>query len=128
MSNDNPTLREGSLDRSVHVLGKTQNSLSKISAFLLSNSTPMSGSDKVGLSLTIIALGVVLGPIALSDSDPYHIKWLFDEVKGNVPLIDSISEDNNPHYRVIAHLKISHDNHIDATEKIILGKYRSFTN
>ena len=88
----------------------------------------MSRSDKVGLTLTIIAFVVSLSPLAFSDSDPYHIKWLLDEVAENASLIDSIGENNDSQYRVIAHLKISQENHIDATEKIILGKYRSLTN
>ena len=87
----------------------------------------MSRSDKIGLSLTVIAFGVILSPLALSDSDPYHLKWLFDEVVENVPLIDG-GENQDAHYTVIVNLKISPDSHMDATEKIILGKYISFAN
>jgi hypothetical protein len=109
-------------------LDKIWNKFGKITTYLVSNSSPMSRSDKIGLSLTIIAFGMILSPFALSDSDPYHLKWLFDEVKGNIPLIDSVEENNDTNYRVIAHLKLSQETHLDATEKIILGKYRSFTN
>lgn len=88
----------------------------------------MSKSDKIGLILTVTAFGIILSPLAFSDSDPYHIKWLLDEITENVPLIDSIGENNDSHYRVIAHLKISQETHLDATEKIILGKYRALSN
>jgi len=71
---------------------------------------------------------MILSPFALSDSDPYHLKWLLDEVRENVPLIDSVGENHDTHYKIIAHLKISQENHLDVTEKIILGKYRSLTN
>ena len=128
MSTDNLSIRDESVDSSRHVLDKIWNECGKITTYLLSNSSPMTRSDKVGLSLTIIALGVILSPFALSDSDPYHLKWILEEVKENVPSFDNIGENQDAHYRVIAHLKISHESHLDATEKIILGKYRSFTN
>jgi len=128
LSTDNFSYRDESLDRSRHVLDKIWNKFGKITTYLFSNSSPMSRSDKIGLSLTIIAFGMILSPFALSDSDPYHLKWLLDEVKGNVPLIDSVGENHDTNYRVIAHLKLSQETHLDATEKIILGKYRSFTN
>ena len=127
MITGNSSIENDSLERSTQDLDKFWNKFGKISTYLLSNSSPMSRTDKIGLSLTIVAFGVILSPLAISDSDPYHLKWLFDEVKENVALIDG-SEENQEQYRVIAHLKISHDNHIDATEKIILGKYRSFAN
>jgi hypothetical protein len=128
LSTDNLSLRDDSLDSSGHILDKIWNKYGKITTYLISNSSPMSRSDKVGLSLTIIAFGIILSPLALSDSDPYHLKWLLDEVIENVPLNDSIGENHDKEYRVIAHLKISQETHLDATEKIILGKYRSFTN
>ncbi len=128
MNTDNLSYRDESHDRYGHVLDKIWNKFGKITTYLVSNSSPMSRSDKIGLSLTIIAFGMILSPFALSDSDPYHLKWLFDEVKGNIPLIDSVEENHDTNYRVIAHLKLSQETHLDATEKIILGKYRSFTN
>lgn len=128
MSTDNLSFRDDSLDGSRHVSDKIWNKFGKITTYLFSNSAPMSRSDKIGLSLTIIAFGMILSPFALSDSDPYHIKWLLDEAKGSLPLIDNIAENQDAHYRVIAHLKLSQENHLDATEKIILGKYRSLTN
>jgi hypothetical protein len=111
-----------------HDLEKIPNNFSKITTFLLSNSSPMSKTDKVGLSITLIALGMIFSPIAFSDSDPYHLKWLLNEIKGNLSLIDNLGENQEKHYRVIAHLKLSQENHLDATEKIILGKFRSLTN
>ncbi len=127
MTTDNLSIRDDSLGRSGHVLDKIWNRFGKITTYLVSNTSPMSRSDKVGLSLTVIAFGMILSPLALSDSDPYHLKWLLDEVIENVPLIDSVGENHDTNYRVIAHLKISQETHLDVTEKIILGKYRSFT-
>ena len=88
----------------------------------------MTSTDKVGLVLTIIAFGFILTPIAFSEADPYHIKGLLEELKGNVPLMDDFV-DNQDHtqYRVILHLKLSPESHLDITEKIIFGKYRSIT-
>ncbi len=127
MTTDNLSIRDDSLGRSRHVLDKIWNRFGKITTYLVSNTSPMSRSDKVGLSLTVIAFGMILSPLALSDSDPYHLKWLLDEVIENVPLIDSVGENHDTNYRVIAHLKISQETHLDVTEKIILGKYRSLT-
>ena len=127
MSTENLSFRNESFSVSGHVLDKIWIKCGQITAYLLSNPT-MSRSDKIGLSLTIIAFGVILSPLALSDSDPYHIKWILDEVKANVPLVDGVGENQDSHYRVIAHLKLSQESHLDATEKIILGKYRSLTN
>ena len=128
MNTDNSTLRKISLDRSGQDSDKIWKKFGKISTYLLSSSSPMSKTEKIGLSITVIAFGMILTPLALSDSDPYHLKWLFDEVKETVPLIDNTEKNHDSQYRVIAHLKISNENHIDATEKIILGKYRSFAN
>jgi len=127
LTTDNLSIRDDSLGRSRHVLDKIWNRFGKITTYLVSNTSPMSRSDKVGLFLTVIAFGMILSPLALSDSDPYHLKWLLDEVIENVPLIDSVGENHDTNYRVIAHLKISQETHLDVTEKIILGKYRSLT-
>jgi len=128
LSTDNLSIRENSRDSSRHVLDTIWNKFGKTTTYLVSNSAPMSRSDKVGLTLTIIALGMILSPFALSDSDPYHIKWLLNEITENIPLIDSAGENHDTHYSVIVHLKLSQETHLDATEKIILGKYRSLTN
>lgn len=88
----------------------------------------MTRSDKVGLTLTVIAFGIILFPFASSDSDPYHIKWLLDELTENISFIEDVRENNDSYYRVIVHLKISQESQLDSTEKIILGKYRSFSN
>ena len=120
-------IRDDSCDRSRHDLDKIWNKFGKITTYLVSDSAPMSKTDKVGLTLTIVAFGIILSPLALSDSDPYQIKWLLDEVIGIVPQADSVGEDQDTHYRIIVHLKTPQESHMDATEKIILGKYRSFT-
>lgn len=128
MSSDNLLVRDDSCARSRHDLDKIWNKFGKITTYLVSDSSPMSSSDKIGLTFTIIAFGIILAPLALSDSDPYQIKWLLDEVIGIVPQIDSVGENQDTHYSIIVHLKTSQEYHLDATEKIILGKYRSFTN
>ena len=88
----------------------------------------MTTSDKVGLLFTIIAFGVILTPIAMSDSDPYHLKGILEEVKDNVPLIDNLDKSQDgSQYRIIAHLKLSPEFHLDTTEKIIQGKFISKT-
>lgn len=95
----------------------------KFGTYLISSSNPMTIADKVGLIFTIIALGVILTPFALSDSDPYYLKGVIEEVKDRVPFFDNL--DNNQdesQYRIIDHMKISPEFHLDTTEKIILGK------
>jgi len=128
LSTDNLSIRDDSYDRSRHVLDKIWNKFGKITTYLVSSSDPMTRSDKVGLTMTLIAIGMILSPIAFSDSDPYHIKWILDEITENVPLINSVGENNDSRYTVIINLKTPQETHLDATEKIILGKYRSFTN
>ena len=112
-----------SSERFGHVLEEIKDEFGKIATYLVSSSNPMTTADKIGLMLTIIAFGVMLTPIAMSDSDPYHVKGILEEIKDSVPLLDNL--DRNQHesqYRIIAHLKLSPNFHLDTTEKIILGK------
>jgi len=118
-----------SSDRFGHVLERIWNQIGKITTNLISSSSPMTTADKVGLVFTIIVFSVILTPIALSDTDPYHLKWILEEVKDSVPLIeDSFGNHGNSQYTVIIHLKSSPESHLDTTEKVILGKYRTITN
>ena len=65
----------------------------------------------------------MLTPIAMSDSDPYHLKGIFEEVKDSIPLIDNLDKKQDEYqYRIIAHLKLVPDFHLETPEKIILGK------
>lgn len=95
----------------------------KFGTYLITSSNPMTIADKVGLIFTIIALGVILTPIALSDSDPYYLKGVLEEIKERLPFFDNL--DNNQdesQYRIIAKMKLSPELHLETTEKIILGK------
>jgi len=91
------------------------------------SSSPMTTTEKIGLFFTIVSFGVILSPISLSDADPYHIKGMFEEVKDRIPIIEDLVEDQEIRYTLIVHLKFSQESHLDATEKVILGKYRSST-
>lgn len=105
-------------------LEEIKDGFAKVAAYLVSDSNPMTTTDKVGLIFTIIALGVILTPIALSDSDPYHLKGIVEEVTDNVPLIDNLDKNQDEsQYTIIAHLKVSPEFHLDTTEKIIQGKF-----
>lgn len=111
-----------------HVLEEIKDEFGKIATYLVSSSSPMTTADKVGLMLTIIAFGVMLTPIAMSDSDPYHLKGILEEVKDSIPLLDNLDKkQSESQYRIIAHLKLSPDFHLDTTEKIILGKFNPKT-
>jgi len=117
-----------SSERFGHVLDEIKDQFGKIATYLFSSPNPMTTADKVGLMLTIIAFGVMLTPIAMSDSDPYHLKGILEEVKDSVPLLDNLDKNKDEsQYRIIAHLKLSSDFHLDATEKIILGKFNPKT-
>jgi len=112
-----------SSERFGHVLEEIKDEFGKIATYLFSSSNPMTTADKIGLMFTIIAFGVMLTPIAMSDSDPYHLKGILEEIKDSITLIDNLDKNQDEsQYRVIAHLKLSPDFHIDTTEKIILGK------
>ena len=112
-----------SSERFGHVLEEIKDEFGKIATYLVSSSNPMTTADKIGLMLTIIAFGVMLTPIAMSDSDPYHLKGILEEVKDSVPLLDNLDKNQDEsQYRIIAHLKLSPNFHLDTTEKIILGK------
>ena len=112
-----------SSERFGHVLEEIRDEFGKMATYLVSSSNPMTTADKIGLMLTIIALGVILTPIAMSDSDPYHLKGILEEVKNSVPLLDNLDKNQDEsQYRIIAHLKLSPNFHLDTTEKIILGK------
>jgi hypothetical protein len=87
----------------------------------------MTTAEKIGLFFTIVSFGVILSPISLSDTDPYHIKEIFEEVKDSIPLIEDLSENQEMQYTLIVHLKFSQESHLDAIEKVILGKYSSST-
>jgi hypothetical protein len=118
-----------SSDRFGHVLERIENQIDKITTNLVSSSSPMTTADKVGLVFTIIVFSVILTPIALSDTDPYHLKWILEEVKDSVPLIeDFFGNHGDSQYTIIIPLKSSPESHLDTTEKVILGKYRTITN
>ena len=111
-----------------HVLEEIKDEFGKIATYLFSSSNPMTTADKVGLMLTIIAFGVMLTPIAMSDSDPYHLKGILEEVKDSVPLLDNLDKkQSESQYRIIAHLKLTPDFHLETPEKIILGKFNPKT-
>lgn len=112
-----------------YILEIMGNQICKITTNLVSSSSPMTNSDKIGLIITIIFFSIVLTPIAFSESDPYHLKWILGEVKENVPSIeDSFVDHGENQYTVIIHLKSSHESHLDTTEKVMLGKFRTITN
>lgn len=117
------TVHNSSSEKLGSFLKEFKKELGKFGTFLMSSSNPMTIADKVGLIFTIIALVVILTPIALSDSDPYYLKGIIEEVKDRIPFFNNL--DNNQdesQYRIIANMKISPDFHLDTTEKIIQGK------
>ncbi len=117
-----------SSERFGHVLEEIKDEFGKIATYLFSSSNPMTTADKIGLMLTIIALAVILTPIAMSDSDPYHLKGILEEVKDSVPLIDNLDKKQDEYqYRIIAQLKLVPDFHLETPEKIILGKLNPTT-
>ena len=95
----------------------------------------MTTADKVGLSITIIAFGIILSPIALSDSDPYHVKWLLEDTRDTFVVIGNFiisqgddEKSSEKQYRVIAHLKmLINQPQGDLIEKSFLGKLKSKT-
>ncbi len=128
MSTEGLSVNTTSSERFGHVLEEIKDEFGKIATYLFSSSNPMTTADKIGLMLTIIAFGVMLTPIAMSDSDPYHLKGILEEVKNSVPLIDNLDKKQDEYqYRIIAHLKLSPEFHIDTPENIILGKYNPKT-
>ena len=48
----------------------------------------MTKTDYVGLSITLVAFAVIFSPLALSDSDPYHIQGLAKEISKNLENLD----------------------------------------
>ena len=129
MGTENLSFWNLSSDRFGHVLERIENQIDKITTNLVSSSSPMTTADKVGLVFTIIVFSVILTPIALSDTDPYHLKWILEEVKDSVPLIeDFFGNHGDSQYTIIIPLKSSPESHLDTTEKVILGKYRTITN
>ena len=123
MSTEVLSVNNTTSERFGHVLDGIKDEFGKIATYLVSSSNPMTTADKIGLMLTIIAFGVMLTPIAMSDSDPYHLKGILEEVKDSVPLLDNFDKNQDEsQYRIIAHLKLSPNFHLDTTEKIILGK------
>ena len=128
MSAEDLSINHTSSERLGCVLEEIKDEFGKITTYLVSSSNPMTTADKIGLMLTIIALGVILTPIAMSDSDPYYLKGILEEVKNSVPLIDNLDKKQDEYqYRIIAHLKLSPEFHIDTPENIILGKYNPKT-
>jgi hypothetical protein len=128
LSSEDLSCNNASSERFGHVLEEIKFEFGKMVTYLFSSSNPMSTADKVGLMFTIIAFGVILTPIAMSDSDPYHLKRILEEVKDNVPLMDNLDKNQDgSQYRIIAHLKLSPEFNLDITEKIIQGKFNSKT-
>ncbi len=128
MSTEGLSVNTTSSERFGHVLEEIKDEFGKIATYLVSSSNPMTTADKIGLMLTIIAFGVMLTPIAMSDSDPYHLKGILEEIKISVPLIDNLDKKQDEYqYKVIAHLKLSPEFHLETPEKIILEKYNPKT-
>ena len=128
MSAEGLLVNNTSSERFGHVLEEIKDEFGKIATYLFSSSNPMTTADKIGLMLTIIAFGVMLTPIAMSDSDPYHLKGILEEVKDSIPLIDNLDKKQDEYqYRIIAHLKLVPDFHLETPEKIILGKLNPTT-
>jgi len=128
LSTEGLSVNNTSSERFGHVLEEIKDEFGKIATYLVSSSSPMTTTDKVGLMFTIIAFGVILTPIAMSDSDPYHLKGILEELKDSVPLIDNLDKNQDEYqYRIIAHLKLSPEFHLETPEKIILGKYNPKT-
>ena len=128
MSTEHLSSNNVSSERFGHVLEEIKVEFGKIATYLVTSPNPVTIADKVGLMFTIIAFGVILTPIALSDSDPYHLKGILEEVKDSIPLMDNLEKNQDgSQYRIIAHLKLSPEFHLDMTEKIILGKYNPKT-
>ncbi len=128
MSTEGLSVNNTSSERFGHVLEEIKDEFGKIATYLVSSSSPMTTTDKAGLMFTIIAFGVILTPIAMSDSDPYHLKGILEELKDSVPLIDNLDKNQDEYqYRIIAHLKLSPEFHLETPEKIILGKYNPKT-
>ena len=119
--------RNISSDRFGYVFEKFCDKIRIITANLFSSPCPITTAEKVGLVFTVVSFGAILSPISLSDADPYHIKGIFEEVKGSIPLIEDLSENQERQYTLIVHLKLSSESHLDTSEEIILGKYRSST-
>ncbi len=128
MSTESLLVNNTSSERFGQVLEEIKDEFRKIATYLVSSSNPMTTADKIGLMLTIIALAVILTPIAMSDSDPYHLKGILEEVKDSIPLIDNLDKKQDEYqYRIIAHLKLVPDFHLETPEKIILGKLNPTT-
>ena len=128
MSTESLLVNNTSSERFGQVLEEIKDEFRKIATYLVSSSNPMTTADKVGLMLTIIAFGVMLTPIAMSDSDPYHLKGILEEVKDSVPLLDNLDKkQSESQYRIIAHLKLSPEFHLETPEKIILGIFNPKT-
>ena len=124
MSTEKLSGNNTSPERFGHVLDEIRDEFGKIATYLVSSPNPMTTADKIGLMFTIIALGVILTPIALSDSDLYHLKGIVENVKESVPLLDNLDKNQDESkYKIIAHLKLSPELNLDTTEKIILGKF-----
>ena len=128
MSAEGLLVNNTSSERFGHVLEEIKDEFGKIATYLFSSSNPMTTADKIGLMLTIIALAVILTPIAMSDSDPYHLKGILEEVKDSVPLLDNLDKkQSESQYRIIAHLKLSPEFHLETPVKIILGLFNPKT-
>ncbi len=128
MSTEDLSYNNTSSERFGHVLEEIKVEFGKIATYLVTSPNPVTTAEKVGLMFTILALGVILTPIALSDKDPYHLKGVLEEIKNNVPLMDNLDKNQDEsQYKIIVYLKLSPEFHLDTTEKIILGKYNPKT-
>jgi len=128
LNSEDLSIDNASSERFGRVLEEIKVEFGKIATYLVTSPNPVTTAEKVGLMFTIIAFGVILTPIALSDTDPYHLKGILEEVKDSVPLMDNLDKNQDEsQYKIIVHLKLSPEFHLDATEKIILGKYNPKT-
>ena len=107
------------------IFKKCSSNAETISNKLLHSSEPITTAEKVGLLFTVISFGVIFSPLILSDSDPYHLKWSFDKIKETIPFIDELAKNQEIPHTLIIHLTFSSETHIEASEKVIRGEFRS---
>jgi len=123
-------------DKSGYYLEQIWFQLGKIRKSSILRSSPMTTEDKIGLAITIIAFGIIFSPLALSESDPYHVKGLLEETKKTFNVFGDFIKPQveyeiieGKQYRVIAHLQVSVDKTpMDTIEKVFLGKLKAKTN
>jgi hypothetical protein len=77
---------------------KNNQQISSFIFWLFSDSISITNSQKIGFLFTVLIFAVILSPIALSPSDPYHLQESSEKLHHFLLFLENMFNANGPNY------------------------------